>query len=92
MTRVSVLVPASQSNVQNVGREMRISDNGSTHHYTEDATGIYDCLPIPVGSEHVLIGDKKELPVIAVGRLNLRTQQDGKPDFDAHLTNKMYTW
>ena len=60
MTGVSGSVSASESNnVQNVGREVWISDNGSTHHYTEDATGIYACLPIPVGDEHVLIGDKK---------------------------------
>ena len=38
MTGVSGLVSASKSNVQNVGREVWISDNGSTHHYTEDAT------------------------------------------------------
>ena len=41
MTGVSGSVSASEShNVQNVGREVWISDNGSTHHYTEDATGI----------------------------------------------------
>ena len=78
---------ASESNAQNVGREGWTSDNGSTHHYTGDATEIYDCLPIPVGGEHVLIGDKKHLPVIAVGSLNLRIHQDGKSDFDAQLTN-----
>ena len=44
-------------------------------------------MPIPVGSEHVLIGDKKELPEIAVGSLNLRIHQNGKHDFDAQFTN-----
>ena len=59
MAGVSALVSASESNVQIVGREVWTSDHGSTHQYTEDATGIYDFEPIPVGSEQVLIGDKK---------------------------------
>lgn len=48
---------------------------------------LYDCVRVPVGSSHVEIGDIKKLPVLTIGRLNLRNHQTGKPDFDAKLTN-----
>lgn len=39
---------------------------------------MYYVVPIPVRKEKVAIGNKKELRVISVGRLNLRPHQETK--------------
>lgn len=65
--------------------ELWITDNGSSHRYTDDGLG-YDLVQIRLGKDKVTIGNMKEMRVLDVGGLNLRLHQ-GTRDFDVTLQN-----
>lgn len=59
MAEISGFASDSGARVDALGNEVCISDNGSTNHYTDDITGLYDCVQVAVRSENEEIGDKK---------------------------------
>ncbi|CAN0470756.1 unnamed protein product, partial [Scytosiphon promiscuus] len=76
------------------GSEKWTSDSGSTSSVTNDKSLMYDLRDAEANREFIQIGDKGMIPVLGVGRINLRFHMndgDGNvQDCDVQLRDVLY--